>query len=65
MKLIDRLLKEGKKAIDVAKRPFIVSKLERSFQSAVDSAKEVEVDENLKIQELLHHLKITGYYLLL
>lgn len=52
MRLIDDLLKEGKKVIDNAKRPFIISKLERSFQSAIDSAKEVEVDENLKIQEL-------------
>lgn len=50
MRLIDQLLKGGKAALDAAKRPFIISKLERSFESARDSAKESIVDQELKIR---------------
>jgi len=50
--LITELLENGKKMVDAAKRPFIIEKLKRSFESAISSAREKVVDNELKIQEL-------------
>jgi hypothetical protein len=52
MKLIDKLFKEGQKAIDVMKKPFIIGKLERSFESAIASAEESKVDAEIELQKL-------------
>lgn len=52
MSLINDLLEKGKQIIDIAKRPLIVAKLSRAFESAIDSTKEKEVDQEIKIQEL-------------
>lgn len=52
MKLIDKIFEQGQKAIDAIKRPFVVDKLKRAFDSAVSSAEEKKVDKEIEIQKL-------------
>jgi len=54
--LIDRLLENAEETIKVVKRPFVKSKIKRSFASAIESAKEQSLDADIKINDLRERL---------
>jgi len=56
MKLIDKLLDGCEDVVKAAKKPFIKKKIERAFESALDSAEEKRVNAELKIQDLRESL---------
>lgn len=50
--LIDQLLDNAEAVIEAAKKPFVKKKINRSFDSAIESAEEAKVDASIALANL-------------